>query len=59
MDKLRTNLNNLHHQLIIGALANMITQDGLTFHEAMEVLEDIKRQTFPALMQMSREKEVG
>lgn len=54
MDKLKTNLNNRNHQLIIGALANMITEDGLTFHETMEVLEDIKRQTFPALMQLSR-----
>lgn len=59
MDKTRMSLTNRNHQMIIGALANMITEEGLTFHETMDVLEDIKRQTFPALMQISREKDAG
>jgi hypothetical protein len=52
----------MSHQLIVAGLAGLIDEDGLTFHEAMEVLEDIKSQTFPALMEMAsdnREKAGG
>lgn len=45
--------------LIITGLIEMIEVDGLSFHEAMEALEDIKRQIFPALMQISREEDAG
>lgn len=51
-NKLETSLNM---QLIVAGLVNLIDDEGYSFHEAMEILEDIKRNTFPALMKMSRE----
>jgi hypothetical protein len=57
---MKADLSKLSHQLIVAGLVGMIEDDGLTFHEAMDVLEDIKRQTFPALMEIAREgKAVG
>jgi len=50
--KTRLDLNNRHHQLIVGALAAMVDHDGLTPREAFEVLEDIKRQTYQSLMEI-------
>lgn len=47
--------NNLHQQLVVAGMAGMIDEQGLTFHEMMEVIEQIKRECFPALMEMSRE----
>lgn len=57
--KRETDLTNRNQQLIVAGLAGLIEDDGLTFHEAMDVLEAIKRDTFPALMQMSRERPKG
>ena len=51
----KCDLTKMSQQLIVAGLAGMIEDDGLTFHEAMEVLEDIKSQCFPALMEISRE----
>lgn len=42
-------------QLIVAGLAGLIDDEGYTFHEAMELLEETKRNTFPALMEISRE----
>jgi hypothetical protein len=47
-------MNNINQQMIIAGMAGLI-DEGLTFHEMMEVVEDIKRQTFPAMMEISRE----
>jgi hypothetical protein len=55
--KSKVDLNNFNQQLIITGMIGLI-DDGLTFHEMMDVLEDIKRDTFPAMMQLSREKKV-
>lgn len=52
---LQLDLNKTSHQLIVAALGMMIDDEGLTVHQVAEVLEDIKRQTFPALSEMSRE----
>lgn len=52
---MKMDLTKRSQQLILAGLTAMISDDGLTFHQAMEVLEDIKRQTFPALMEISRE----
>lgn len=51
----KCDLTKLNQQLIVAGLTGLIDDDGLTFHEAMEVLEDIKRQCFPALAQIARE----
>lgn len=54
MDKAKTDLNNFNQQLIITGMVGLIEGDGLTFHEMIQVLEDIKKQTFPAMMQIAR-----
>jgi len=58
MSKQRMDRNKLSHQMVIAGLCGMVEDDGLTMHEAFEVLEDIKRQIFPALMEMQRERKV-
>lgn len=55
MSKQRLDMNNRNHQLIVASLANMVENEGLTAHEAFEVLEDIKRQTWHALADIQRE----
>jgi hypothetical protein len=52
-EMMKTDLNNLNQQLIIAGMAGLI-DEGLNFHEMMQVVEDIKRQTFPAMMELSR-----
>lgn len=56
MSKQKLQMNKLSHQMVISGLVGMVEDDGLTLHEAFEVLEDIKRQVFPALMEISRER---
>ena len=56
MTKHRLDLNKRSHQLVVVGLTAMVEDDGLTMHEAFDVLEDIKRQVFPALMEISRER---
>ena len=53
------NLNNLNHQLVVAGLTGMVDEDGLTPHEALEVLEDIKYNIFHALAEIRREKVNG
>lgn len=48
----------LSYQMVIAGLVGMIDDDGLTVHEVFEVLEDIKREVFPALAEISRERKV-
>lgn len=45
-ERKRFDKNNDFHMHIIGCLANMVMEDGLTPHEAFEVLDDIKQKTF-------------
>lgn len=42
--------------LIIAGVAGLITDEGYTFHEAMQAVEDLKRDTFPALMVLFSEE---
>lgn len=53
------NLDNQNQQLIIAGLTGMVDDEGLTLHEALEVLEDIKRNIAPALMQIASERKNG
>jgi hypothetical protein len=50
-------LNNINQQLIIAGLAGLVTDDGLTPHEAFELLDEIKRSTYFALTELKREGE--
>jgi len=47
-------LNNPFHAHIVGCLANMVEVDGLTPHEAFEVLDDIKQKTFFSLSEITK-----
>ncbi len=47
-------VNNRNVKLILGALAGMVEDDGLTPHEAFELLDEIKNQTWHALMELKR-----
>lgn len=46
--------NNDFHMHIVGCLANMVMEDGLTPHEAFEVLDDIKQKTFFSLGEIEK-----
>jgi len=59
MSRTKMNLNNLNHQLVVAGLTGMVDEDGLTPHEALEVLEDIKYNIFHALAEIRREKVNG
>lgn len=56
MRKHRMEITKLSHQMVVSGLVGMVEDDGMTMHEAFEVLEDIKSQVFPALMEISRER---
>ncbi|WP_169917347.1 hypothetical protein [Alkalihalobacterium alkalinitrilicum] len=55
MSKVKFDMNNFNQQLIIAGLAGLVEDEGLTMHEAFKVLEEIKKNTFSALMEMSKE----
>lgn len=44
---------DVHVQMIIAGMAGLI-DDGRTFHEVMRLMEDIKIEVYPALMQIAR-----
>lgn len=52
---MKFDMNNRHQQLIIVGLSGLVEDEGLTAHEAFEVLEDIKRATFFALRDIEKE----
>jgi len=49
------NVNSLNQQFIITGLVGLVEDEGLTPHEAFQVLEDIKRNTFHALNEIRQE----
>ena len=51
--KVKFDTNNFNQQLIIAGMVGLI-DEGLNFHEMVEVLEQIKNQTFPAMLQIAR-----
>lgn len=52
---MKMDLSKTSHMLVVDGMRRMIEDDGLTFHQMIEMLEAIKRDTFPAMMQISRE----
>jgi hypothetical protein len=57
-EKKRLDMNNLFHAHIVGCLANMVVEDGLTPHEAFEVLDDIMQKTFHTLSELKRSEDI-
>lgn len=54
--RLKFNLNNINHGLIVTGMLQMVEDEGLTPHEVFDVLEDIKRQTWHALSEIRAER---
>lgn len=50
------NLNRVSDKMIVAGLAGLVEDDGLTPHQALEVLDDIKRHTMPVLIDIARER---
>ena len=49
---MKLDINNEYHQLIIGACANLVTEEGYTAREVMELLESAKGDLWGALNQL-------
>lgn len=56
-DKVKFNQKSFGQGLIITGLAELVENEGLTPHEAFEVLRDIQRYTWSALCEIKRESE--
>jgi hypothetical protein len=54
---MKLDLNNINQKLIIAGLTGLVADDDLTPHEAFELLDEIKRSTFHALMKIKKENE--
>lgn len=52
---MKFDMNSLGQQLIISGLARLVEEEGLTPHEAFQVLEEIKRNTWHALSEIKQE----
>ena len=55
--RIKLDINNEYHQLIIGACANLITEEGYTAREVLELLESAKSDLWSALKQIEIEVE--
>ncbi len=53
---LKLDLDNRNHQIIVAALASLVEDEGHSPRDVMALLEDIKKNTFHALMEISRER---
>lgn len=53
---MKLDINNEYHQLIIGACANLVTEEGYTAREVMELLESAKSDLWGALKQIEIEE---
>jgi hypothetical protein len=58
-NKNKFDINNISHGLVVTGMLRMVEEDGLTVHEVFDVLEDIKRQTWPALAEIQAERKVS
>lgn len=54
-NKTKFNPNRFADQLIVTGMTRMVEEEGLTFHEMLEALDDIKRQCAPAMMEIARD----
>ena len=52
---MKLDINNKYHQLIISACANLVTEEGYTAREVMELLESAKSDLWGALKQIEME----
>ncbi|MGG1481446.1 hypothetical protein ABE402_11135 [Bacillus smithii] len=52
---MKLDLNNFNQRLIIAGLTGLVEDDGLTPHDAFRLLDEIKRNTFPTLIEIKRD----
>lgn len=52
----RFDSNNIGHQILVGTLAALVDDFGYTPRELFELIEDVKKQTYFTLLEMSKEK---
>ena len=53
--KTKFDVDNIHQQFIISGLVGLVEDQGLTPHEAFQVLEEIKRNVWSALAEIRSE----
>lgn len=58
VNKNELNLNSFGQQLIITGLTRLVEEEGYTPHEAFQLLETIKRNTYHALLDIKKESKV-
>jgi len=56
MSEKRFNQENFNQQLIIAACAKLVTEDGYSARDVMELLDEMKGQLWGALVQIGEEK---
>jgi hypothetical protein len=56
MDKTKLDINNKHHQLLIGTLSMFVDDFGYTTRELFELMNDSQKQLWSALVEIEKEK---
>ncbi|MDQ0412704.1 hypothetical protein [Mesobacillus stamsii] len=56
MDKTKLDINNPHHQLLIGTLSMFVDDFGYTTRELFELMNDSQKQLWSGLVEMGKEK---
>ena len=59
MNKSNLDIKNINVGFIITGLLGMVENDGLTPHEAFDLLNEIKNQTYFALLEAYKERGKG
>ncbi|OAH53110.1 hypothetical protein AWH48_12195 [Domibacillus aminovorans] len=50
--------SNFNQQLIIAGMSGLVDDDGFSAREVFQLLEEIKRETYHALLEMQQERKV-
>lgn len=56
MDKTKLDINNPHHQLLVGTLSMFVDDFGYTTRELFELMDHSQSQLWSALVEMEKEK---
>lgn len=59
MDKTKLDINNKHHQVLIGILTIFVDDWGYTMRELFELMDDSQKQLWHTLKEIELEKKVG
>lgn len=56
MNKTKLDINNPHHQMLIGILSMFVDDFGYTTRELFELMNDSQKQLWSALVDIEKEK---